>query len=373
VPFLVAPNPESPIDTNPEKTCGRSERSLKSCSAPAARLLGFPGKRRQPDPSDICYSIEEFVRHPSPLYKSLTGGAEISCRHSPARGPGRFAMSTADFLRDPLPAVPEAEAPPDVANIFADIKRTLDVSVVNLIWRHLATMPGALEWVWTTVKPVYLGQAPARAEHIRRQLTLPAIQPLSDDTLSSAGIHQDARSTIRAILDSYHHTNALALVCLSAFLARFEKTGVNNHISAEADLEISVSATYNEILPPLPAMSDMAPTVRRLVHELNSFGEDRDTVLVASMYRHLSHWPAYLSLIRTLLIPLHFGGELTALVSAVRREGEIHGQALAPRLLISKPVAEVGPVLGAVRRFVRHPISRMTAVCAILREVTPTL
>jgi hypothetical protein len=46
---------------------------------------------------------------------------------------------------DPVPAVPENEATGVIAGIFADIRDTLNVEVVNLIWRHLATMPGALE------------------------------------------------------------------------------------------------------------------------------------------------------------------------------------------------------------------------------------
>ena len=53
---------------------------------------------------------------------------------------------------DPVSAVREDEATEAVASIFADIRETLNVEVVNLVWRHLATMPGALEWVWGTLK-----------------------------------------------------------------------------------------------------------------------------------------------------------------------------------------------------------------------------
>jgi len=60
---------------------------------------------------------------------------------------------------DPVPAIVEAEAEGSTAAIFADIRDTLHVDVVNLIWRHLATMPGALDWVWSTLKPLYLGPA----------------------------------------------------------------------------------------------------------------------------------------------------------------------------------------------------------------------
>jgi hypothetical protein len=62
----------------------------------------------------------------------------------------------------------------------------------------------------------------------------------------------------------------------------------------------------------------MRPATARLVYELNSFGEDSDLALVASMYRQLSYWPTYLALIRTLLVPLHESGELKSAVAEAR-------------------------------------------------------
>ena len=56
---------------------------------------------------------------------------------------------------DPVVAVTEQNAEGQVAEIYQDIRATLGVPVVNLIWRHLATFPGALEWSWTSVKSLY--------------------------------------------------------------------------------------------------------------------------------------------------------------------------------------------------------------------------
>jgi len=52
---------------------------------------------------------------------------------------------------DPVAAIGEKAAIGETAEIFADIRSTLDVEVVNLIWRHLATFPGALQWVWASL------------------------------------------------------------------------------------------------------------------------------------------------------------------------------------------------------------------------------
>src|SRR4029077_7405577 len=110
----------------------------------------------------------------------------------------------------------------DIADIYADIRNVLGTSVVNLIWRNLATMPGALEWTWSTVRPLYRGDAPLHAEAVRRTIALPELPAFSADTLLAAGIDDADQAIIGHVLDSYQHTNALALVVLSALLAHFE-------------------------------------------------------------------------------------------------------------------------------------------------------
>ena len=58
-------------------------------------------------------------------------------------------------MSDPVPAIAEAAATGATAEIFADIRHVLGVEVVNLIWRHLATIPDALPWAWGMLRPLY--------------------------------------------------------------------------------------------------------------------------------------------------------------------------------------------------------------------------
>ena len=46
-------------------------------------------------------------------------------------------------MNDPFPAIAEASAAGETADLFADIRATVGVRVVNLVWRHLATPDGA--------------------------------------------------------------------------------------------------------------------------------------------------------------------------------------------------------------------------------------
>src|SRR5258708_30203635 len=99
-----------------------------------------------------------------------------------------------------VPSILEAEGRGEVAAIFADIRKVLGTSVVNLIWRHLATMPGALPWTWAAVRPLYLGAAPLHAESVRRTIALPELPGFSSDTLLAAGILPPDQIIIRQVL-----------------------------------------------------------------------------------------------------------------------------------------------------------------------------
>src|ERR1700677_1890587 len=179
-----------------------------------------------------------------------------------------------------VPSVSEAAATGEIAEIYADIRDTLGTSVVNLIWRNLATIPGALQWTWSSVRPLYVGPAARHAEAVRRSLNLPKVSPLSADALNAAGIGQTALKDIRTILDSYHHTNALALVVLTALLEHNDPT----HAVAVHPSETISPAAHTE-LPPLPPMASLPPGVQRLIGELNEFGADTAPPLIASMSR----------------------------------------------------------------------------------------
>lgn len=267
--------------------------------------------------------------------------------------------------QESVPSVLEGAATGEIADIYSDIRRTLGTSVVNLIWRNLATMPGALQWTWSTVRPLYVGPAAAHAEAVRRTLALPETVRLSTDSLAAAGIDRAALTEIRSVLDSYHHTNALALVVLSALLEHYDPSATE----AVPSLETGPRSVQAE-LPTLPAMATLPSEVQRLIGELNQFGEDTNPLLIASMYRHLAYWPPYLALVRTMLAPLQADGSLIALTRSARALGRAHGHVLSRHLAPAPPPESVENALAACRTFVEHPIARMTGICALIRRAT---
>jgi hypothetical protein len=124
-------------------------------------------------------------------------------------------------------------------------------------------------------------------------------------------------------------------------------------------------------IPELPPMDALDPEVARLIAELNGFGEDTEPQLIASMYRHLAYWPAYLALVRTMLVPLQADGRLDALTRSIRTLGHAHGAMLASQLKPAAPPDTLAAALKSCRLFVEHPIARMTGLCALIRRATP--
>ena len=117
---------------------------------------------------------------------------------------------------DPVPAVLESEAEGEIREIFLDIKDTTGADVVNLIWRHLAVTPGALEAVWEMLRPVYKsGLVLTEAQRFRDTLSLPKIQPLSEQALRACGVDNLGHVNITNILKSYNKTNSINLIGLS--------------------------------------------------------------------------------------------------------------------------------------------------------------
>jgi hypothetical protein len=235
-------------------------------------------------------------------------------------------------MAESVPSVLESDARGDIADIYADIRKVLGTSVVNLIWRNLATMPGALEWTWSTVRPLYRGDAPLHAEAVRATIALPDWPAFSADTLLAAGVDEAEQALIRNVLDSYQHTNALALVVLSALLAHYEPQPAD----AVAPAGVAPRPSGARI-PELPPMDALDPEVAALVGELNTFGEDTEPKLIASMYRHLAYWPAYLALVRTMLAPLQRQGRLNALTQSTRALGHAHGTVPPVRRTSDRP------------------------------------
>ena len=263
---------------------------------------------------------------------------------------------------DPIAAIPEAEATGDTAALFADIRATLGLPVVNLVWRHLATIPGGLPWTWDQVKPFYVSGAVERAAAsflAHQEMTAP-FRP-SPATLAAAGVTADDLPVIRAIIDSYHRGNAMNIIALNLPLSAASD-------SAPATLRPARLPVVADLaIPALPPLDGLPADHRQVVMELNAFGQRPGDPVVASMYRHLAPWPGLLALIAAMLAPVAGDGRLATLIAGANTQADAHAAALRAEggQIDGRPAPNGVPA--ALTRFTGDVIARMVPICGMLR------
>jgi hypothetical protein len=273
-------------------------------------------------------------------------------------------------MSDPVPAITEAAATGETAAIFTDIRQVLGVDVVNLIWRHLATIDGALPWAWGTLRPFYVdGSVRREAMALHEELALPPVPAIPAEVFAGIGLRSDDLAAIRGVLAAYDHTNAMAVVALSALRLCLEGPVQPDVPSVEPT---PIPAAPRIRLPQLLDLTDMQAETAALVMALNRFGTRRPDAVLASMYRHLAHWPSYLSFAWLLLAPLDADGRLAAAIRQAQRAASARVGRLPVRLggSAAPPPALATRISAAIEPFVGDVIVKMLVICAFLRRVT---
>ncbi|MFC7542250.1 hypothetical protein ACFQU2_26010 [Siccirubricoccus deserti] len=159
------------------------------------------------------------------------------------------------------------------------------------------------------------------------------------------------------MLAAYERTNPLALIALTALQRRLEGLP-----SAEAAVPLAPPPAPNLPLPPLPAA--LPSEVAALVLRLNTLGAEREDAMMATMYRHLAHWPPYLALAWATLAPLAANATLATAIAACRQQANTLASALAVPALPPPPEPEA--IAGALDRFAGEVLPRMVVIRAIL-------
>jgi|APCry1669189241_1035207.scaffolds.fasta_scaffold10681_2 hypothetical protein len=263
---------------------------------------------------------------------------------------------------DPIPAVAEAEATGETAAIFADIRAVYGVGVVNLIWRHLATIPDALPWAWRAIRPLYVdGTVAGAAQTFRAGLTLPILPSVPPEVFASFGLAPDALASVRAVLAAYDHTNSMALIALTAVSASADGISPLPPRAGAGGREQNPTIS----LPPLPSLDAMPSHVAALVVRLNLFGTDAAAPILASMYRHLSYWPPYLGLVWSALAPMQASRALHAAIADTARQARATAAGIGTAAGPSPPGARE-----AIAPFIGDVLPKMVAICGMLHAMT---
>ena len=102
----------------------------------------------------------------------------------------------------------------EVAEIFADIRATMDIPMLTSIWRTLVAVDGGLPAGWQAVKPLYQTGIPATAlARVIDGADLPLPEPWI-----YVGLPPTDLAAAQAIVDAYNRSNGMNMIALSALV-----------------------------------------------------------------------------------------------------------------------------------------------------------
>lgn len=277
-----------------------------------------------------------------------------------------------------LAEIREEGAPPDIAALYAALRRVTGVPLVNLIHRHLATLPGVLPWVWQAIRPPLEGGLVAEArERLAAALPRPPFAPLPAGAWRAAGLAPEERPRIAALVEVYNRGNLTNLVLLTALRRALEG------VAAPAARPPAASApppppAMLPAPPPLPRLEALPPEVAAQVQALAARHRPSpgppEAGVTPSLYLHLALWPALPAALPGWLAPLLEPTALATARDAAVRLAEREADALRPLLAVEGGVpGPHGPaVLAVVTRFTREVIPGMVPVGLALRRLLAT-
>ena len=192
-------------------------------------------------------------------------------------------LSNYDFSYDPVTAISEDQATGKTAEIFLDIKKTMQIPLITSIWRGLAGMNNSLEDVWILTKPIYLSGTPELAlNHMLNSISFPIPTKFNSEIFNEKDL-----KNIKDIIKVYTKSNGMNLMALSAFIkSEYKPRVVISNITPKI-----VEASF----PRLLNKEEISNKNWEIVKKVNSLGgiKNKDNH-VATLWRHLSYWPNFL-------------------------------------------------------------------------------
>ena len=253
----------------------------------------------------------------------------------------------------------EGDAPPDIARLYARLRDAVGIPVVNLIWRHAATMPGVLAWMVETAEGV-MRSAAVRSER-EAMLGMGDAAGFADFDAFARRLSEAEQTTLRVMVDTYNRGNLTNLQVLTALRQAIAGAAMGGE-------PLALDALPPPMLPALAAQPKLAALPGAVAAEVRALAALHHGIgdATPSLYLHLALMPELLAPMHAALAPGFASGAIPALRDALIERAV----AAAPRLRAGMtppgpfPAAHAGAMLAALDAFAGGLIAEMGGIGA---------
>lgn len=288
--------------------------------------------------------------------------------------------------------ISENEAGGEIKALYEDIRSVLGTGIVPLVFRLLAAIPGVLPWCWHTIRPLYTsGEVLNAGKHLIERVPSPPLRPLPVCVFDTLGISKDARETILITLDHFNHSNPMNLISLSTLLKAIEEEPQPSKIDPPAPpspvKHATIKPPHDQPLLSMLTIDEMEDATILLIYALQKIGLPidtrpdsrkitRPTQAMASVWRILARWPAYLALSITILQTQEANGWIAVAREAVLENADSQTNILLERVKIPTNIPlpqdhSVEQMKGVIKRFTGAGLIRIIPVVSALKRTLP--
>ena len=225
-------------------------------------------------------------------------------------------------------------------------------------------MDDSLRPAWAAAKPIYESGEPERA--LMRSVAavgLPRPEPLAPTAIVCVGLTESDIVAARAVIAAYNRSNGLNLMALAALIAP-SATGATGAPAADA----VTSLPHWPPLPPLLPREAINADTWDMIRHVNAFGSSGVDAGVATLWRHLAHWPALLAMIHGAFAPLQSRGLIEKANARLVALGAAEGARMAHLRRTSSALSR--QALATITGYVGSPsrVARMVTIGHALAE-----
>ncbi len=283
-------------------------------------------------------------------------------------------MDTFNTMTNAPAEISEGDAEGEIRVLYEDIRSTMNVGMVNLIYRRMAMVDGLLAWVWGAIRPALTTGCATRAlATLESKTHWPTTPAIPASTFAVLGIDTQDLAAITHMLGDYNRGNGLNLFVLTALAAALNANAPHTKKTAA---DVDVGRHTPRPLPPIIAMSQMAPATSNLVRDLSTPIAPPGKPMIPSLFRHLARWPGYLAVVAPTIIHLAKSGELSQLSGAIQQKvsgvaADFSQDIAFPHGVAPPDAATQKYWLDQLHAYTSKPIPEMFVIGHVLRRALP--